>query len=494
LVGLLVLSPFCPAQAPADTPAAVLTMSPGQPVSALAFSPDGRRLASASRGDPTVPAWDVATGMEVGRIAFHPRGASALAFSPDGKTLAVAAGTGTIFLRDFPGGDARRELKGHSGSVYSLTFSRDGNLLASASGDRRGRAEVRLWALGKGGPRERSGAGAAADLPLHFSADDRFLYSGSRSRGLRALDLKTGKAEEVLTDLRVTAFAVLPAGECLVSVSGEDGGHSIHFWDASSKRRLKGVKWAARAFSTVAFSPDARTVVSGGPDGVVRLWDALTGEEVLPLFAHGGTVQALAFSPDGRTLASGGQDGTVRVCDLARLFGELEAGRAEDLWAELAGRHVPQAVRAQWRLAADPEKTVRELRRRLQPPPPREEVLRLLADLDHARYAVRARATAELRKLGAGVAPALAEALKKPPSLECRRRLEGLLRDCERSEQIPENLWRFRAVAILEQVATKDARAALTRLADEGPGLLLMREARLALQRLDRRAAATPGR
>jgi WD40 repeat protein len=108
----------------------------GHPVSALAFSPDGRFLASSSRRDPTVPIWEVATGREVGRFGPCGRGTALLAFSPDGTNLAIGSRS-AIVVRHFPSGSPLRELKGSEAPLSFIAFSPDGQFLAAGNEDLR---------------------------------------------------------------------------------------------------------------------------------------------------------------------------------------------------------------------------------------------------------------------------------------------------------------------------------------------------------------------
>jgi WD40 repeat protein len=111
-------------------------------VFSVAFSPDSKIVASASR-DKTIRLWDVATLQSLGTpLVGHSDGVYAVAFSPDGKTLASASGDRTIRLWDVTSRQALGgPLTGHTNSVLSVGFSPDGKTLVSASGDK----TIRLW-------------------------------------------------------------------------------------------------------------------------------------------------------------------------------------------------------------------------------------------------------------------------------------------------------------------------------------------------------------
>src|SRR5262245_43005448 len=126
-----------------ERPELILQTGHSEKVDCLAFSPDGRYLASGSN-DQTIKLWDVLTGRELRAIAGHNGGVRAVAFSPDGQWLASGGSDGRIKLWDVTSGAEIISLNGHSQSVSAVAFSRDGRLLASGGTD----YEVKVWDLG----------------------------------------------------------------------------------------------------------------------------------------------------------------------------------------------------------------------------------------------------------------------------------------------------------------------------------------------------------
>jgi WD40 repeat protein len=313
-------------------------------VQSVAFSPDGRTLASGGV-DKTLRVWDVIAHRQVGEpLRGHTDSVQSVAFSPDGRTLVSGAGT----PRASGGGDTTirlwdvrshrqlgRPLTGHTNTVFSVAFSRDGRTLASAGGDR----TVRLWdtrthkQLG-----EPLRGHADYVLSVAFSPDRRMLASaggdpaasGGGDRTVRLWDVRTHRqlGEPLVghTDV-VWSVAFSPDGRTLASGSS-DG--TVRLWDVRTRRQL-GAPLTGHTdvvVQSVAFSPDGRTLVSGSRDGTVRLWDVRTHTQIgMQLTGHADRVNSVAFSPDGRTLASASDDRTVRVWEniLWRNFAGLQS-------------------------------------------------------------------------------------------------------------------------------------------------------------------------
>ena len=236
------------------------------PIDSVAFTADGRTLASASQ-DGTVQLWDVVGGRPLTPLNDHANG---VAFSPDGRTLAAADADKNVRMWDVPTAQVSATLSGYSGPVLCLAFSPDGLSLVTGSADK----SVRLWDV-------------------------------ARDRLLRTLDGNTA-------EVRAVAFG--PAGSYMAS-GGADG--TVRLWNAASGKLVRTLKADAGAVNAVAFSPDGRTLASGGDDRTVKLWDLSSGQQLRVFSGHTGAVRAVAFSPDGRTLASGGANGNVRLWDVS---------------------------------------------------------------------------------------------------------------------------------------------------------------------------------
>jgi hypothetical protein len=190
----------------------------------------------------------------------------------------------------------------------------------------------------------------------------------------------------------------------------------------------------------------------------------------------------VAFLPGGRGLLTGLTDGTILVWDITP---EAPAtNEPERLWTDLAAADAGKAYRAVHALAASPARTIAYLKQHLRPVPeldPRR-VAQLIADLDSEEFAVREAATKDLAALGERAEPALRQALKDRPSLEARKRLEGLLAP----QRVPpgEVLRGLRAVWVLERIGTVEARQMLQKLAS-GAMAPQTCAAREALERLE---------
>jgi WD40 repeat protein len=300
-----------------------------QLVQTVAFSPpDGRLLAAAGgliavHPDRQVKIRDAHTGREVQSLPGHVGGLRSVAFSPDGRRLASCGLDQTVRIWDTASWQEVLTLRGHLDSVYCVAFSADGRQLASTSLDR----TVRIWdAAPLEGERTQelltlSGhAGAVTDVAFH-PTEGRKLVSAGTDGTVRVWDAQSGAQLDILHALPLdygVKVAYSPDGRRLAVASGASGRAAVTIWDPASAKQAEEIPGQTAAVLCVAFSPDGRRLASAGMDWTVRVRDISTGSE-LPLFkGHTWPIFDLAFNPGGHHLASGSSDNTVRIWDWAQ--------------------------------------------------------------------------------------------------------------------------------------------------------------------------------
>lgn len=550
-----------------------------------AVSPDGRLLAVNTARDITI--WDVSAGKVLHQL---PGGARALAFSPDGKRLAAAddlvrlfdVESGKSLWPDFGPMIGRNDHLGH------LFTRQAGKLIATWNASQR---IANVWDLTTGKPVFTTTAVGRWCHAIWLSADGRRLHLCTERRA-QSWDIASGKelrrispvpAELIEDDWQVvnaressnglsillcrpvpdgvparmtvvrwdasdgrlldqrsvipgvTRFAtfapgndallsrdrridlqtgrqhvvaMVPAGYRAVSRSilsddgrflaghiGPIGGKSteVTVWEAATGRVLLRAPTANDERPELAFSPDNRWLAIGG-DSAIEFWDLATGAKAKLRLAHavpdttpgdGNNVLGLMFLP-GRRLIAGYRDWTALVWELPAEMATPSPHRiGERTWDHLAAIEPPIAQEAVWALTNEPPKAL-ALLERIKPAtrPSDAELAPTIADLDAADFPRREAAARRLREYGHTIEKALEAEAPRPASAERAKRLKRLLDELRDDGPVTADERRaVRAVQALEQIGNADARSLLESWAKGADTATLMIESRQALKR-----------
>jgi WD40 repeat protein/serine/threonine protein kinase len=285
----------------------------------VAWSPDGRRLASAS-WDQTGKVWNASTGREQFTLRGHEAPLTDVTFSPDGRLIASASWDETVRLWDAETGQELFILRGERGPAHGVAFHpRDGRVLASAHHD----GTIKLWD-------PTTGQRKSCDVPARqhpvlgvaFSPDGALLAgaAGKNAGNIGVWNAASGAQQHALQRKEVGicfSLAFSPAGRMVAGVATTN---EVYLWDLATGEVRGRLRHPLRP-NRVAFSPDGRRLATVSLDQAVRLWDVRTNQKPIEVRGHVGDVWCAAFSPDGRRLATGAGykgRGEIRIRETAR--------------------------------------------------------------------------------------------------------------------------------------------------------------------------------
>lgn len=476
----------------------------------LAFSPDGRRLATSSE-DGTIRIWDVVSRQTKAIIREHPRGTWAMTFSPDNQFLFTSSNTEVIQWSAAEGKETHRfkiePVKDPEVqlAVTSIAASIDGGLFAlieaSDSSGLKHFAIVTAWEIATGKRlfrREEQfyAQGAALSSCAEIYAHNRGkILDAMSGRERAALQLSEGSNIDqfVWPKFAFSASQQLIAGQLRQTDRNQLRGRSdfsgLQIWDSTTGKPLR--SFGRGLLGTMAMSQNGRLFAAADLD-FLYIWDTLTGEELLkrpaPRHIRGhyaiSFVSAMAFSPDGRRLATGFPDSTILLWEMP----QPKTQPATDLKAALADLGSEDSIKAWsavWALAGSPKEAVKLLHESLKPVPPipPERLKALLTDLESPQFAKREAASRDLTSIVEQADPALRNALSGA-SAEKRQRIVAILAT-PYAKPSAHMLKYLRGVQALEIIAGNEANDLLRELAKGDPAARETKAARSAIFRLD---------
>ena len=285
----------------------ILSGHGGNVLSAM-FSPDGRRVLTASN-DNDAGIWDAATGKPVLVLAGHTNGIANAAFSRDGLKVVTASNDRTAIIWSAETGHSILVLH-HPARVRRAVFSPDGTRVATASEDKK----ARIWDAQTGRMLMEFVGHSDEVWGLDFSNDGKRLLTGSQDKTVRVWDVDSGKVILTLNAGAIVWSVVFSPDGQRILTGGLD--RIARIWDAGTGRAIMSFPGHTEQIRGVAFSADGRRIATASDDTTVRIWDVESARAIAVVQEHSQKAIGVAFSPDGKRIVTASGDGTARILDL----------------------------------------------------------------------------------------------------------------------------------------------------------------------------------
>ena len=273
----------------------------------VAWSPDGKRIASAS-GDETAQVWDATNGDHLIRYTGHSDSVYSVSWSPGGGRIASASYDKTVQIWDPTFGDHFYTYTGHTNWVWTVAWSPDERRIASAGGDN----TVQVWDAVDGSHVFTFRGHSAPAHAVAWSPDGKRIASASADGTVQVWDPVYGihlyTFQPYFTSIWSVAWS--PDGKRIASACDNK---TVQVWDAANGDHLYIYYGHTDFVYTVAWSPDGKHIASAGDDRTVQVWDATNGTHFYQYTGHSRSVRTVAWSPNSKRIASGSWDKTVQV-------------------------------------------------------------------------------------------------------------------------------------------------------------------------------------